>query len=338
MANRKDPNYSGLKNTPSLCKGLMPYYRIDPVIISIPYKNISEVSVEVLSPVYDSPAEPLFAALRKGFAEAGVGWSYTPTGALSEGGFGYHSTQERELLASVMELSREIAQNYNSYEPRVRNRIKQLNDAAYDDFLTIGERYDYYVNRKEYALKQADPRDPEFGKFPLSVLEFQMDAVVDWAKNAKVEQGTSSRPVPVSQARVTRAESREKIRELWDRGLSLLWCAQIGVAQSESYLANKAIYDESPQISGAFQTAGESAPPKPPKPPQLTPMQWAAQPKPPTPPRPFATPDASPPEEEWVDEWGEGEGAAEPTAPKKKDNTLLIAGAAIGALLIFGRK
>jgi len=62
-----------------------------------------------------------------------------------------------------------------------------------------------------------------------------------------------------------RTRDRNTIRRLMDEAFRAIYCSEYGLAQSESYLANKAQYDDSRPQTGGFALTGE----KPPTPPSF---------------------------------------------------------------------
>ena len=305
--------YPELQNTPEECAlGPLPS---SPIPISVPYGNV-EIAEGVMMQGAPIPAgHPARRPLER---------LVNQTTGETEGGntIGYQSDAELDAINILRPMAASLRNNTAFYEPSVRGRVVQLADMALSFLNDIVAIYRHFEGSEETRLtfKSSSPRGRVTRNIPLSEPEAALAPSVDtnetdafWASY--------------------RQSAREEIRELWDRALWDLWCAEVGANQSRSYRANRQAYNDrpgpetgpavllpggpTPGPSPGFVLTTGGLPPDPGPDPEPMPLpggfaEWGESPGPG--PEPFPVPEISwgqapplPPEESAPPDWDDSE-------------------------------
>lgn len=319
-------DYAELQGMPSGCTDESVPWQVEALIVNVPYGGVDDgaiaqeplISIEWPAEKYDMFAGDDVYDLD------------------TEGGLGYQSAYEMEVLTSLRAQASATKNNTAFYHPEAKDSIVALAAEAYDLLVEnqqIYKKYEGPAGPVKYKLKKVGDRPAGYGYFPLSTPDAQVWALID---HDEVGLGMSMRDT-----------DRWNIRENYHKAIYLLWCALYGKNQSLSWRENKRIYTEQhPPSQGPGLQAGPGAPP--PVPPGGDfPQAWPEpEPEPPTPGR-YVTPGGEPPppggfnvspipteppggEEPGYDEFPpDYEPEPEPPARKKK-------GGGAGAALVVG--
>jgi hypothetical protein len=162
-----------------------------------------------------------------------------PSQKLPDGGLGYENDQELKELKRLLSLSKTTVNDTDLYHQNAKSAIVKLAGKAHTLFDWIRSEYKRYHSGGgvTYPLKPTKFNQGTIAVFPLFVPESDIEDVIDTNKAGVWTLG--------------RTESRQRIRDAYHKALHLLWCALYGKAQSESWNANKQIYDHGHQKTGA---------------------------------------------------------------------------------------
>lgn len=212
---RNAPTYPELAKAPSLCKDkAAPYFRIDPVEVVAPYKGRDSFSVPVVGIVNaDDPSSvfELFEPLQDTLEDQGPGT------------LGWESEVELGLLVDVIAEAQDTAEAASAYDIDGASGVANMAKKAEQVLGQIADTYQNFRDNVIYQIKQGDATVNV--TFPLSVPEEDFDPLPGFTTVETLD--------------AARIQARANIVRWWDHGLSLLWCAQIGLAQLESYTENQ---------------------------------------------------------------------------------------------------
>lgn len=217
--------YPELQNVPEEC-GLGPLPS-SPIPISVPYGNV-EIAEGVMMQAAPIPGNhPARRPLERVINE--VQESYDPAN------IGYQSDAERDALDILRPQAARLRNNTAFYEPGARDRIVNLADIALRSLNEIVAIYQEFETSPDTRLpfRVSSPGRGDqvlWQNIPLSEPESSIAPSID-----TTEIDFWSEP---------RVAARAEIRQLWDRALWDLWCAEVGANQSRSYRANRQAYND----------------------------------------------------------------------------------------------
>ena len=219
---RKPERYSDLDDANDVCSDrAQTYMRTSPVLISAPYHGMDEVRVELYPPVYppqddrsSSGVWELFAALRQSFKAS-------PRGLL-----GWSSRHETFFLDNARADARLLEEASSDLTIGPKKRIRDYARKAIVAFDAIEEIYKKYEFHIKYPWV-----DDKNRKMPIALSEWEEE----WRAWVHPDAGIWD---------AGRYKAREEIRRKWDRGMSYLWCAMVGMAEAEALAGNKVKVEE----------------------------------------------------------------------------------------------
>lgn len=220
---RPPEKYSGLDDASPVCQDrVQPYMRREPATISAPYKGMNAVRISLEAPVSPvgferggpfSEVWSLFEALRESFTAS-------PRGFL-----GWSSRTETHYLNKVRAYTVTIEDAAAALQigpkPQILSYAQKAQE-AFDEIAKIYRRYKFSITLPWVSNPQRR-------------MAFGLD---EWEEDL--------RPWVHPDAGIWdagRYRAREDIRRLWDRGMSFLWCAMVGMAESEALAKNKIAFD-----------------------------------------------------------------------------------------------
>ncbi len=231
---RNAPTYSELNNAPALCKDkAAPYIRFDPVQVRAPYNGVDVVAVPVegiINTDDTTTVYELFLPLEDSLEDQG------------QGTLGWQSDAELDLIIDMINEANEVVAEAQAMTIEGAGGIANMAAKAVYYLEMIADTYQNFQEDVLYKIEQGDKT--LYVSFPLNIHEDGIHPVIDFGSDA-TWQGP-------------RIQARANIVKWWDHALSLLWCAEIGIAQVESFLGNKAEVG-----SGGLATPGEVEPTAP---------------------------------------------------------------------------
>jgi hypothetical protein len=231
---RNPPTYSELNNAPALCKDkAAPYIRVDPAQVRAPYKGVDVVVVPVEGIINTDDTTTIFEMflpLEESLDDQGVGT------------LGWQSDEELDLIIDMINEANEVVAEAQAMTIEGAGGIVNMAAKAVYYLEMIADTYQSFQEDVVYKIEQGGTE--LYVSFPLNHSEDSFHPVIDFGSDA-TWQGP-------------RIQARVNIVKWWDHALSLLWCSEIGIAQVESFLGNKAEVG-----SGGFKVPGEVEPTTP---------------------------------------------------------------------------
>lgn len=251
-------NYPELEDAPSICSDkALPYFRVDPVVVRAPFNGVDIAEVELEGVINTEDSQELldlFLPMQDTFEDAG------------EGTLGWEGDEEMDFLTEMKTEAATLAAESVDYQGPQAQQVRDLAFAAIDIFDSIDAIYAVFHGEVLYTVAEGGVQ-----AFPLSVHAAEFEAQL-------------LNPEP--QWEETRWANRETIRRAWDHALSLVWCADVILAELEVRGKNAAHASVAPQAPTppTAPTPGRGlTPTAPPTPPPGG--EWAPAP-PDTTPRP----------------------------------------------------
>ena len=257
----------------------------DTLRVVVPYQSVKDNVVEVPPLVPDNAFSSWLQGTAEGTSHAALS---TAAGRKPQGEqqflIGWQSSleeSERERLAEKAEAM--LSMRAGLLHPDVRDYVTQLSQSALADLATVKGLYDLWANSKVAVKFSASP----FSAYQIYDGVIPLDLEREWPDIAatmvdadpvdffqtfeKLLQGERGGwPVctvsPCADPTMgnfhaamvaARERDRQEIRARLRAAYRKIWCAEYGVAQSESYYANKEQYERGP---GKFDPSGSIVP------------------------------------------------------------------------------
>ena len=318
--------YPELQGMPEDCLTTDPW-GVSPVPVLMPYGPVHDVIIQLYPLVKPEwSAHPIMSA------EEFYDVDSPPGERWQSGGLGYESAAEMAALNKLTPMASATASNVAFYHPDAKDAIVALASTAEDLFRQIRQAYKEF---HEGGAIQYPAKTGEWVSLPLSIPDDEVEAQIDVSK-----AGLSL---------VTRAETRQNIRDAYHRAIHLLWCALYGKAQSASWRENKRVFGEKYGDTGMELLPGPTAPPPVPPGADVPPLIPGVEPDippfeaiPVEPRPPIFEPIPTLPEGGYPGEFPEGEVPVEPprepTRAKKAAGGAAMAVAVTAAILVLALK
>lgn len=219
---RKRERYPEVEVGNEVCSDrVQSYMRDSPVFISAPFHGMDAVRIELLAPVFPPTSVrssdvvwELFAALQNSFRAS-------PRGFL-----GWSSRDETFFLASMIGDADAIERASLDLEIGPKKKILLYAQKARVAFEAIKAIY----KKHEFEITYPWVDNPQ-RRMPIPLDEWEGA----WRAWVHPDAGIWD---------AGRYRAREEIRREWDRGMSYLWCAMVGMAEAEALAINKAKVEE----------------------------------------------------------------------------------------------
>ncbi len=219
---RKREKYPEVEVGNAVCGDrVQPYMRKSPVYITAPYHGMDEVRIELLAPVYpptsvrsSSDVWDLFAALEQSFTAS-------PRGLL-----GWSSRTELFFLDHMLGDAVALEEVALDLEKPFKKRVLLYAQKARVAFEAIRDIY----KKHQFVIKYRWVDNPD-RMMPIPLDEWEGK----WRAWVHPDEGIWD---------AVRYRARTEIRQKWDRGMSYLWCAMVGMAEAEAFAINKAKVEE----------------------------------------------------------------------------------------------
>jgi hypothetical protein len=250
--------------------------------VVVPHGNASSHAVE-LPPVAGDPDDPLVVSLRTNMALTSTNGAAVFVGNTGGRPVGWDTKAESEMRADLQHRARVIKATYDGlFHPQALDPAKALADAAVEEVDRVEAIYDKWANSR-LPLKPS-ARSPllfngaEFGPIGLgSPLTPDIDTWALWPKNRTETLEYFMRYLPLLQGErggatagyeapehfvrallAARSRDRNRIRAGLRTAFREYYCAEYGLAQSESWRKNKeqAEAQSSGMILGVAESSG----------------------------------------------------------------------------------